>query len=406
MSPTPPTDPESTKAKSETTETEPVEADSGATAGATKAKAKPKARKPRKAKATTAKAATAKTAKAELPARGESVVVTGAAGWLGENLMRTIAPERAQIRALVRDEREAALVDVLSPNVTSVIGDVRDPAAIARLFEGTHEPTVFHTAGVIHVTQGTRQFFDVNTGGTEMVLDGAKRAGASRVVHVSSNSPFGANPTPNDVFTEDSPFNPYMSYGASKLEAEQIVQRHATNGDLHIVIVRPPWFYGPWQPARQTQFLRTVRRGKFPMVGNGSQRRSMVYTGNLVAGMLCAETADVPSGSAYWIADAEPYALSDIFAGIREAFVAEGFDVKEGKLRIPVAAARLAEYLDGRLQALGKYSQGMHVMGELKDTIACDVSRARAEIGYDPQVALVEGMRASIQWCVEHGEAL
>ncbi|HET8931683.1 MAG TPA: NmrA family NAD(P)-binding protein, partial [Acidimicrobiales bacterium] len=103
----------------------------------------------------------------------DSVVVTGAAGWLGENLMRTLAPERAQIRALVRDEREAGLLDVLSPGVTSVIGDVRDPAAIATLFEGTDNPTVFHTAGVIHPTTGVREFFDVNTGGTELVLDGA-----------------------------------------------------------------------------------------------------------------------------------------------------------------------------------------------------------------------------------------
>lgn len=336
----------------------------------------------------------------------DSVVVTGAAGWLGENLMRTLVGERAQIKALVRDEREAAIVDVLSPAVTAVIGDVRDPAAITRLFEGTRAPTVFHTAGVIHVTQGTRQFFDVNVGGTEMVLDGAKRAGAARVVHVSSNSPFGANPTPEDTFTEDSPFNPYMSYGASKFEAEQIVQRHARNGDLDIVIVRPPWFYGPWQPARQTQFLRTVRQGRFPMVGDGSQRRSMVFTGNLVAGMLCAEVSDVPSGSAYWIADAEPYALADVFSGIREAFVAEGFEAADSKLRIPRFAAVLAEKIDGRLQALGKYSQGMHVMGELKDTIACDITRARDEIGYEPKVSLVEGMRASIRWCVEHGEAL
>lgn len=337
----------------------------------------------------------------------DSVVVTGAAGWLGENLMRTLVPGRAQIRALVRDEREAALLDVLSPAVTSVIGDVRDPAAIAELFEGTEAPTVFHTAGVIHPPTGlVREFFDVNTGGTEMVLDGAKRAGATRVVQVSSNSPFGANPTPDDVFTEESPFNPYMNYGASKLEAEQIAQRHAANGDLHIVIVRPPWFYGPWQPQRQTQFLRTVRRGRFPMVGDGTQRRSMVYTGNLVDGMLCAEVADVPSGSAYWIADAEPYALADIFGGIREAFVAEGFDVTEGRIRIPRIAAELAEFLDGRLQALGRYSQGMHVMGELKDTIACDVSLARRELGYEPKVSLVEGMRASIRWCVEHGQAL
>lgn len=335
-----------------------------------------------------------------------SVVVTGGAGWLGENLMRSLVPERSQIRALVQDEREAAMLDVLGPGVTAVVGDVRDPAAIARLFEGTDAPSVFHTVGVIHPTRGVRQFYDINVGGTEMVLDGAKRAGATRVVHVSSNSPFGANPTPDDVFTEDSPYHPYMHYGASKVEAEQLAQRYVRNGDLDVVIVRPPWFYGPWQPARQTQFLSTVRRGRFPMVGDGRQKRSMVYTGNLVQGMLCAEAADVVPGSAYWIADAEPYALVDVFAGIREAFRAEGFEVTEGRLRIPRFASVIAEKIDGRLQAVGKYSQGMHVLGELKDTIACDVTRARVELGYDPEVSLVEGMRASIRWCVEHGHDL
>ncbi len=336
----------------------------------------------------------------------QSVVVTGAAGWLGRNLMRSLVPGHGDVRALVRDDQEAALCDVLSPAVTSVIGDVRDPVAIDRLFEGTENPVVFHTAGVIHPTSGVREFFDVNVGGTEMVLDGAKRAGADRVVHVSSNSPFGANPTADDRFTEDSAFNPYMGYGASKCEAEGIVQRYAGRGDLHVVIVRPPWFYGPWQPDRQTQFLRAVRRGRFPLMGDGSQRRSMAYTGNLVSGMHRAAAAEVATGSAYWIADAEPYRLRDVYQGIREAFVAEGFAVSGRLIPVPGLIGRVAKVADARLQALGRYSQAVHVLGELPDTIACDISRARAEIGYEPSISLVEGMRASIRWCVDNGQEL
>lgn len=332
-----------------------------------------------------------------------SVVVTGAAGWLGQNLMRALVPERSHVRAFVRDEREAAILGVLGPNVQTVIGDIRDPEAIDRLFEGVASPTVFHAAGVIHPTSGVREFFDVNVGGTELVLDRARRVGAQRVVHVSSNSPFGANPTPHDTFTDDSPYNPYMGYGASKVEAEQIVRRNSERGDIEAVIVRPPWFYGPWQPERQNQFLRAVRRGKFPLVGDGSQRRSMVYTGNLVHGMLRAEIAARAPGNAYWIADLEPYALRDVFAKVREAFVAEGFEVTDRQPPMPRIAAVVAAKVDGKLQAMGKYAQAVHVLGELKDTIACDVSGAREEIGYDPQIALVEGMRTSIRWCVERG---
>ena len=339
-------------------------------------------------------------------AASPTVVVTGAAGWLGQNLVRALAPERTTVRCLVQDAEQASLLDVIGPSVSSVVGDVRDPDAIDRLFEGVASPTVVHAAGVIHPTNGVREFFDVNVGGSELVLDRARRVGAGRVVHVSSNSPFGANPTNTDTFTEDSPFNPYMGYGESKYEAEQIVRRNTERGDIEAVIVRPPWFYGPYQPDRQTQFLRAVRRGRFPLMGDGTQRRSMVYTGNLVDGILRAEVAAGAPGNAYWIADAEPYALRDVFATVREAFVAEGFTVGSRQPRMPRIASVVAEHVDRRLQALGKYAQAVHVLGELKDTIACDITRARDELGYEPQTALLEGMRTSIRWCIERGEQL
>jgi nucleoside-diphosphate-sugar epimerase len=50
--------------------------------------------------------------------------------------------------------------------------------------------------------------------------------------------------------------------------------------------------------------------------------------------------------------------------------------------------------------------QALHVLGELKDTIACDISRARAELGYEPRVSLFDGMRASVRWCLERGQPL
>jgi nucleoside-diphosphate-sugar epimerase len=251
-----------------------------------------------------------------------------------------------------------------------------------------------------------REFFDVNVGGTELVLDEARRAGVARFVHVSSNSPFGANARPTDRFTEDSPVHPYMGYGASKWEAEQIVSRSQERGDLDTVVIRAPWFYGPHQPSRQTQWFRAVRRGRFPLVGDGTQQRSMVFTDHLVQGLLRAEATPAASGRAYWIADAEPYELRTVLATVRDALAAEGFAVSGGQPRLPRLAGVVAERLDGFLQDRGRYVQALHVLGELKDTIACDIARARAELGYDPQTSLLEGMRASIRSAVEHGEML
>jgi nucleoside-diphosphate-sugar epimerase len=338
-----------------------------------------------------------------------TAVVTGAAGWLGQNLVRALAaaPARGRIRALVRTPDDAARLGVVDRRIDAIAGDVRDPVVVDRLFEGIGAATVFHAAAVIHPQRAVRELFDVNVGGTQLVLDRARRAGVTRFVHISSNSPFGANASETETFDEDSPFHPYLAYGQSKLEAEQLVQRSFDRGDLATVVLRPPWFYGPFQPERQSTFFSAVRKGTFPLVGPGTQRRSMVFTGNLVQGALLAETASAAPGRAYWIADAEPYALRDILATVRDALAAEGLAVTaRAPLRIPRAVGVVAERLDRAAQAAGRYVQAVHVLGELKDTIACDIGRARKDLGYEPKVALYEGMRESVRWCIAQGWSL
>jgi nucleoside-diphosphate-sugar epimerase len=340
-------------------------------------------------------------------APAEALVVTGAAGWLGRNLLAAAAPTRALVRALVQSPDEAALAALAGSSVEPVVGDVRDPAALDRLFDGCPAgATVVHAAAVIHPTTGTRQLFDVNVGGTALVLDRARRHGAARFVHISSNSPFGANPGPEHRFTEASPFSPHLGYGASKHEAEELVRRSAGRDGLHPVILRPPWFYGPHQPERQTTWFRAVRRGRFPLVGDGTNRRSMAYPGNPVHAIERAEVAPVAPASAYWVADPEPYAMADVLATVRRALADEGLPVSGGQPRLPRLAGVVAEAADRALQRTGRYHQSLHVLGELKDTIACDVSLARAELGYAPATTLYDGMRASIRWCLDRGHQL
>src|SRR5688500_17713256 len=126
-----------------------------------------------------------------------TTVVTGAAGWLGQALMHRLAAEGRRVRALVHDVAEAAQV----PGESDVaVGDVADRAIVDRLFDGVGADTdVIHTAGVIHPKR-VSEFFMVNTRGTENMVAAARRAGVRRFVHVSSNSPFGTNPHPADVF--------------------------------------------------------------------------------------------------------------------------------------------------------------------------------------------------------------
>ena len=336
----------------------------------------------------------------------DTTVITGTTGWLGGALLQRLTGDGPMarggiIRALVTDAADVEGLRQLG-RVEPVVGDVRRPDGLTALFDDlTGTVDVIHAVGVIHPHR-VDDFEEVNARGTANVLDAARGAGVRRLVHVSSNSPFGANSHRLDVFRDDEPYHPLGGYGRSKMRAELHVADAVAAG-LDAVIVRPPWFYGPFQPERQTAFLRMVRRGRFPVVGDGRQRRSMVYVDNLVQGIVAAELTSTPSGRAWWIADAEPYELAEIVATVGRALAAEGLDVTPNRVRLPAFMGRLAERADELIQRTGRYVAPVHVLGELGTTIACDISVARDELGYRPEVGLEEGMRRSVRWCLDQG---
>ena len=197
------------------------------------------------------------------------------------------------IRALVTNRVDADRLAALGDGVQPIVGDITDRSTLDPLFEGLGGSIdVIHTAGVIHPRR-IDEFESVNAGGTVTMLDLAAQHGARRFVHVSSNSPFGTNSHPGDCFRNDEPYHPYYGYGRSKMAAELAVFDAVERG-LDAVIVRPPWFYGPHQPPRQTTFFKLVRTGRFPVIGRGDQMRSMVYVDNLVEGVVRAELVATP----------------------------------------------------------------------------------------------------------------
>ncbi len=332
-------------------------------------------------------------------------IVTGAAGWLGTGVVTELTSGAAWkregvVRGLARPGESSAH---LPDEVDIVEGDVTDPASLAELFAGTSGTIdVIHTAGIIHPESSMDEFDAVNHVGTRNVMDAALHANVRRVVHVSSNSPFGTNGARNDVFRNDEPYHPYLGYGRSKKDGELAVL-DAVEAGLNAVMVRPPWFYGPHQPARQTTFFTMVKKGRFPILGDGGQVRSMTYIDNLVQGIVRAELTPTDPGLGWWIADAEPYTVKQIVETVGRALSDEGFEVKPNRFRLPDLAGTVAEKIDTVLQGRGKYNQQFHVLGEMNKTIAVDISAARNDLGYDPTVALYDGMRNSIRWCLDQG---
>ncbi len=252
-----------------------------------------------------------------------------------------------------------------------------------------------------------RELSDVNVEGTRCLLAAAEAAGVRRCVVMSSNSPFGANASAEERFDEDAPYAPYMAYGRSKMQVERIAFEANARGRMQTVIARAPWFYGPGQPPRQSEFFRMIRRGVAPLVGGGRNMRSMTYVDELAAGLVrCARVPDA-AGRAYWFGDARPYATHEIISTVARVLEDDfGLSCRPQRLRLPGWAADVARVVDRGLQAAGFYEQRVHVLSEMNLHIACNVERAERELGHTPHIGLEEGMRRSIQWCLDAGITL
>ena len=235
-------------------------------------------------------------------------LITGAPGWLGTRLARTLAeglpdvsmfkdgnPDRA-IRCLVLPNQDLSSLRSIKGHLELITGDLTQPESLKTFLKGAEGATLFHSAGIVHPNNGVKQFYDVNVQGTQNLIDGAVANGVKRLIHVSSNSPIGCNPSRDHVFDESSPYNPYMNYGKSKKRGEDIVNETGTRGQLEIVIIRPPWFYGPDQPPRQTLFFKMIRDGKAPILGGGENLRSMAYVDNICQGLLLCEKVQEANG--------------------------------------------------------------------------------------------------------------
>lgn len=144
-----------------------------------------------------------------------------------------------------------------------------------------------------------------------------------------------------------------------------------------------------------------------PIVGSGENLRSMAYVDNICQGLLLCEQVDQAKGKTYWIADQRPYTMNEIVDTV-ERVLENDFQIKcsHKRMHLPDLASDVAYIVDSTLQGLGLYHQKFHVLSEMNKNIACKIDLAQTELGYNPQIALEEGMRRSIKWIIDRGQTI
>tara|TARA_Y100001970_G_C14190065_1_gene834815 strand:- start:517 stop:1581 length:1065 start_codon:yes stop_codon:yes gene_type:complete len=339
----------------------------------------------------------------------KNILITGANGWLGKNLIFSLIngikscddlgyPSKAlKIKCMIMPNENYKNSILINDNIEIVIGDLRKIEDCQYFTSSSKNAILFHCGGVIH-PPSTKYFYDINVQGTKNLLNAAVENRVKKVIAISSNSAFDINLKNNELFDERSDYIPYLKYGKSKMFMEKIIKDYTQKGMIESIIIRPPWFYGPNQPQRQNKFYKMVKRGKVPIVGDGENKRSVACTINICQALIrSAINVNIVNGT-YWIADERLYTFNEILSTVQKVYEQE-YNIKcqPNNIRLPNIVSDFAYFIDATLQSLGLYNKEIHVLSEMNKNIACSISKAKADLGYSPTIDLYEGTYLSLK---------
>lgn len=314
---------------------------------------------------------------------GREVLVTGAGGFIGSQLVERLLGAGAAVRAFVRynSRNDLGFLGGLkvrpdkatTPGLSITAGDVRDLDTVRGIAEGVD--TIFHLAahvGIPYSYQHVHEVVAVNAIGTLNVLTAGREKGVRRIVQASTSEVYGsARSIPID---ESHPKQPQSPYSASKIAADALARSHFLSFEVPVAICRPFNTYGPRQSDRAiipTLVAQALLKDEI-VVGSLDPTRDFTFVTDTVEGFVRLAEADACLGE--------------------EINLGTGREISIGEL------ARRIIALVGRDVPIRQDEGRMRPMKSEVSRLCSNNSKAKALAGWSPKVGLDEGLRATIDW--------
>jgi dTDP-glucose 4,6-dehydratase len=324
------------------------------------------------------------------------ILLTGGAGFIGSAVVR-LALARGHAVVNLDALTYAACLENVAPVATSplyafVHADIRDRAALDRIFAAHRPDAVMHLAAESHVDRsidGPGDFISTNVTGTYVLLEAARcnwegrgRPDSFRFHHVSTDEVFGSL-GPEGMFTEETPYDPRSPYSASKAASDHLVRAwHHTYG-LPVVMSNCSNNYGPYHFPEKlipVVILNALHGLPIPVYGAGENVRDWLYVEDHADALLTVLERGA-LGRSYNIGGENEARNIDLVRRIC-ALMDE---------MLPAGAPhdRLITFVPDRPGHDARY--------------AIDPTRIRTELGWRPSVTLEEGLQRTVSWYLDNG---
>lgn len=318
------------------------------------------------------------------------VLVTGAAGFLGKEIVVQLLEAGHEVFGLVR--RPAPELEELGCQLR--MADLTDEEATIKALEGIE--VVHHVAAKAGIWGPYQDYYQANVVGTRNVLFGCLKNGVKKLIYTSSPSvTFGGEPHAGVDESVPYPENHLNAYCQTKAEAEQMVLEADRHETLLTVALRPHIIWGPGDPHILPRLVEAARSGRLMRVGGGHNLVDITYVCNAARAHLLAEEHlsedSAVRGKAYFISQGEPVNLWDWVNHILEQL-----NLPRVKRALPLPLARflgaLLERVYGWFKIGGEPRMTRFLAAQLGTSHYYDISAARRDFQYEPVVSFQEGM--------------
>ncbi|RPI85041.1 MAG: NAD(P)-dependent oxidoreductase [Chloroflexi bacterium] len=322
------------------------------------------------------------------------VFITGGTGFLGTHLALEHANRGDQVVVLSKEATSAEKENAGDLEVAGVCvyqGSITDEELTATCLQGVER--VYHIAAVMREANiPDKVFWEVNVDATRRLLDLSREAGVKRFVYCSSIGAMGKSiQKPAD---ESSACKPEDIYQVTKRAAEEICLEYGKTHNFPISIVRPADVYGP-RDRRLLKMFKGIRKGRFPLIGNGMNEHHMVYIDDMVQAFLLVGESEEAVGEIFIIAGEQPVSVKTLME----------FIAKETKGSIPRIQLPLKPVYDLAV-VVEKVCQPIGIQPPLyprrvdffRSDYAFDITKAKQVLGYQPRFDLSSGLRKTLEY--------
>lgn len=303
--------------------------------------------------------------------------------------MEALVQQGAHVRCLVRNQRQLGWIK--NAPVEVVVGNCRERNSIEEAVKDVD--LVFHLAGATTAVK-EKIYFEVNALGTENLIQACIEQNSHLKKFILLSSQAAAGPCQSGGRKKESdPCEPVSAYGKSKLLGEKLALSRAH--EFPLLILRPCAVYGPRDKGFYTLFKCLCRHIK-PCLSDPDQRISLCYVQDLVRGILLAAEAPTETGEIFFLSDGRDYRLAEMGNILAQAIGVSALPVRLPK-QVLFGMAFFAECVAGISGKPSIMSRGK-VQEMIQKNWRCDITKARALLGFEPRIFLPRGAELTVAW--------